>query len=53
VLLVTHQPDDARRIASHTAFVHAGKILASRPTHELLGANDIPELEEYLGLPGL
>jgi thiamine transport system ATP-binding protein len=24
VLLVTHQPDDARRIASHTAFVHAG-----------------------------
>jgi thiamine transport system ATP-binding protein len=32
VMLVTHQPDDARHIASLTAFVHAGKILASRPT---------------------
>ncbi len=53
VLLVTHQPDDARRIAAQTAFVHDGKILASRPTAELLGAPDIPELKAYLGLPGL
>jgi thiamine transport system ATP-binding protein len=53
VLLVTHQPDDARRIATRTAFVHAGRILASRPTAELLGAADIPELKEYLGVPGL
>ena len=53
VLLVTHQPDDARRIAAHTAFVHDGRILASRPTAELLGAADIPELREYLGMPGL
>jgi thiamine transport system ATP-binding protein len=53
VLLVTHQPDDARRIAGHTAFVHDGRILASRPTAELLGAADIPELREYLGVPGL
>jgi len=53
VLLVTHQPEDARRIASRTAFVHAGHILAARPTHELLGATDIPELSAYLGMPGL
>lgn len=53
VLIVTHQPDDARRIATHTAFVHDGRILASRPTAELLGAADIPELREYLGVPGM
>jgi thiamine transport system ATP-binding protein len=33
VLLVTHQPEDARRIAARTAFVHDGRILAVRPTH--------------------
>ena len=53
VLLVTHQPDDARRIAARTAFVYDGRILALRPTAELLGAADIPELREYLGVPGL
>jgi len=53
VLLVTHQPEDARRIAAQTAFVYAGRILAARPTAELLGATDIPELSEYLGVPGL
>jgi thiamine transport system ATP-binding protein len=49
VLLVTHQPEDARRIAARTAFVHDGRILAVRPTDELLGATDIPELSAYLG----
>ncbi|HUE46557.1 MAG TPA: thiamine ABC transporter ATP-binding protein [Aestuariivirgaceae bacterium] len=49
VLLVTHQPEDARRIAARTAFVNDGRILAVRPTDELLGATDIPELREYLG----
>jgi thiamine transport system ATP-binding protein len=53
VLLVTHQPEDARRIAAQTAFVYAGRILAARPTAELLGATDIPELKEYLGVPSL
>lgn len=53
VLLVTHQPEDARRIAARTAFVHAGRILAARPTEELLGATDIPELREYLGVAEL
>lgn len=49
VLLVTHQPEDARRVASHTALVHAGRILAVQPTQELLSGTAIPELEEYLG----
>lgn len=49
VLLVTHQPDDARRVASLTAFVEAGRILAARPTKQLFAAPDIPELRAYLG----
>jgi thiamine transport system ATP-binding protein len=49
VLLVTHQPEDAKRIASHTALVHAGRILSVQPTEELLASAAIPELEEYLG----
>ena len=53
VLLVTHEPADARRIAARTAFVHDGRILAARPTPDLLGSTDIPELRDYLGVPGL
>ena len=49
VLLVTHQPEDARRIAPHTVFVHDGRILAFLPTGELFAASDIPEVAEYLG----
>ncbi|MGE0210615.1 MAG: thiamine ABC transporter ATP-binding protein [Parvibaculaceae bacterium] len=49
VLFVTHQPEDARRIASHTLFVHDGRILAFRPTGALFSARDIPEVAEYLG----
>lgn len=48
VLLVTHQPDDARHIATHTAFVHRGHILAMRDTEALFAATDIPEIGEYL-----
>lgn len=50
ILMVTHNPGDARLAASHTAIVHEGRILALRPTEELLGARDIPELKDYLGV---
>lgn len=49
VLMVTHQPDDARRIASHTVFVHDGRVIAVKPTEELFESPDIPEVAEYLG----
>lgn len=49
VLLVTHQPEDARRIASHTVFVHEGRVLALKPTAELFASPDIPEVADYLG----
>lgn len=48
VLIVTHQPEDARHAATHTAFVHRGRVLAMRETEALFTATDIPELTEYL-----
>jgi thiamine transport system ATP-binding protein len=49
ILLVTHDPDDARAAATHTAFIHEGRILAKRKTEELFMSRDIPELNDYLG----
>jgi len=52
ILLVTHEPADARAAASHTAFVHEGRILAKRRSEELFKSRDIPELKDYLGEAG-
>ena len=49
LLIVSHQPDDARAVAAETAFLANGRIVAVRPTAELLAARDIPALKEYLG----
>jgi thiamine transport system ATP-binding protein len=52
ILLVTHEPADARAAASHTAFVLEGRILAKRRSEELFKAREIPELKDYLGEAG-
>ena len=52
LLMVSHQPDDARAVAERTAFLADGRIVAVRPTAELLAARDIPALTEYLGAAG-
>ena len=49
VLMVSHQPEDARYAATHTAFVHEGRVLAMRPTRRLFASRDLPELCDYLG----
>ena len=49
VLMVTHDPDEARRAASHTAFLAGGRILAFGETEKLLTRKDLPELTGYLG----
>ena len=49
VVMVTHQPEDARHAASHTAYLENGRILALRPTAELFAATDLPGLTTYLG----
>ncbi len=49
VLMVTHQPGDARHGARHTAFVDGGQILAVKETDALFDSRDIPQLTDYLG----
>ena len=49
VLMVTHQPEDARYAATHTAYLEGGRIVALRPTAELFAATDLPGLTAYLG----
>lgn len=48
VVMVSHQPEDARRIADTTAFVAAGRVLLKAATATVL--DDPPaELRNYLG----
>lgn len=49
VLMVSHQPEDARYAATHTTFVDQGRVLAMRPTRRLFASRDLPELRDYLG----
>jgi len=49
VLMVSHQPEDARYAATHTAFVHEGRVLAMRLTRRFFASRDLPELSDYLG----
>ncbi len=49
VLLVTHDPDDARHAATHVAYLEGGKIIAKRPVKEFFAARDIPGLKDYIG----
>ncbi|MFP2771013.1 thiamine ABC transporter ATP-binding protein [Oceanisphaera sp. KMM 10153] len=48
VLLVTHHPDEAARIADNIAFIHNGRIIESG-NRELLSAPRTKELKAYLG----
>jgi thiamine transport system ATP-binding protein len=49
VIFVTHNPGDAERAATHTAFVEGGRIVALRPTPAFFSARDVPGLAAYLG----
>jgi thiamine transport system ATP-binding protein len=51
VLLVTHDPQDARRFADLTSVVAEGIVTAPLPTLELL-AHPTPALADYLGPAG-
>jgi thiamine transport system ATP-binding protein len=48
VLMVTHQPEDAKAAADRTAFVAEGRVIACRPTTELFSSTDVPGLRNYL-----
>jgi thiamine transport system ATP-binding protein len=48
VLLVTHQPEEAKRAADHVVFVNAGKVHPPIPTNQFFKSND-PDVLRYLG----
>jgi thiamine transport system ATP-binding protein len=49
VLLVTHEPADIAGIASHVAFLEAGRVHAFGSPAEVLGADHSKEVRDYLG----
>jgi thiamine transport system ATP-binding protein len=48
VLMVTHDPGDARHADGSTAFVHAGRVVLVSETERVLGSA-MPEVRAYLG----
>lgn len=49
VLFVTHQPEDARRIAEFMIFIDEGKVAATGPIDDFFG-NDAPDIfKRYIG----
>lgn len=48
-LMVTHDPEDARKAASHVAFLAGGEIVAYRRTGGFFRAKGVPGLAAYLG----
>lgn len=51
VLLVSHNPQDALRIAGQTAFICEGRIAVQEPTAVLLARRTPPALRAFLGAP--
>ena len=48
VMMVTHDPGDARHAGGSTAFVHAGRVVLVDETERVLGSA-MPEVRAYLG----
>jgi thiamine transport system ATP-binding protein len=48
VLMVTHDPGDARHAGGRTAFIHDGQVLMADETELVLGSS-MPEIRAYLG----
>jgi tungstate transport system ATP-binding protein len=48
VILVTHNMHQARRLASHTAFMMDGQLVELKPTAELFSAASDPQTQEFL-----
>ena len=50
VVLVSHQPEDARRIAQHAAFIDDGRVAATGAIPDLLDDPPNAALAAYLGI---
>jgi len=54
VLMVTHDPDEARAAAGEILFIAKGRIAADAPADGFFDRHDLPDLEAYLGgAPGV
>ncbi len=51
-IMVSHHPDDARRISGSVLFLEAGCIVAEGATADLLGDNPPAPIKAYLGRTG-
>ncbi|MFT5502753.1 MAG: thiamine transport system ATP-binding protein [Gammaproteobacteria bacterium] len=49
VLMVSHQPSDARQVSQRTAFIDRGRVLALCETRKLLEDHPDPIIRQYLG----
>jgi thiamine transport system ATP-binding protein len=49
VLMVSHQPEDARQAADRTAFIDRGRVLTVGDTRSILEGSEVPEIRAYLG----
>ena len=49
VIMVSHQPGDARIASERTAFINQGRVIALAPTDELLDHSSSTEIRNYLG----
>jgi len=49
VLFVTHQPEDAERVAADMVFVEDGKVAAAGPMEEFFGAAGPAAFRRYIG----
>ncbi len=49
VLMVTHNPGDARVFSDRTVFLENGAVIAFAPTGEIFGKNAHPAVRRYLG----
>ncbi|MEN0000775.1 MAG: ATP-binding cassette domain-containing protein [Pseudomonadota bacterium] len=52
VIMITHEPGDARHIADSMAFLADGRILAQAPGTNLLDSPSDPQIAAYLGIAG-
>lgn len=49
-LLISHQPEDALRASSRTAFIDKGRVIALDDSETLLTTPELPEIQQYLGI---
>ena len=48
VIIVSHDPDEVRRIASYGVFIDHGAIALAAPIDEYLASKDMPALQQFL-----